>query len=66
MKTGFKKKESSQDNQTRTANREQFPEIAEFVDYLREYFGDVKVVRLERVPGSRHGRPDQQPSESET
>ncbi len=32
---------------TAEENRRRFPEIAEFVDELREAFGDVRVINLE-------------------
>lgn len=46
------------------SNRERFPDIAKFVDELREIFGEVKVVELIEheampslpdVPGNTHG-----------
>lgn len=37
-------------SEQRRSNREQFPEIARMVDILRETFGEVRVVKLERVP----------------
>lgn len=35
-----------QDLAQRESNREKYPDIAEFVDRLREVFGEVRVMRV--------------------